>query len=406
MKKIFSISLFVVLIIFFLATPHFSKAESDTPTTPTPLLAGQVIKLDFRIPGIGSTSGNIKPLHTTRSILINFYSTDVNSEDKSVKPLKSVLTSATYDSDELSRTFGEYINPNINLGQQVPDGFYQISFQVNNSLPTLVKEKNEDIAGHKFDIRSSYAQTIEISNQTVVSGDIYPSGVGDNLMDINDYKTLTGCYGIKIDSPSCKNKNYADLNDDGLIDGTDYNIMSSSFKILLDRGLPVPTELFPNQPKPTTTVSKNKIDKPTATPENKKKVNTKKGSPVLAIFAILFIIILIIALVVFLLKRKTPSTFNKKFADKQKAQHGDSSGKDQQAEEEVEKEFFVKKQTIDAEGRNVLMLTDDNGPMLGYYKGEVTDGFAQVKGVIRKEGSKVFMDVSKIAPETEPKPQT
>ena len=69
-------------------------------------------------------------------------------------------------------------------------------------------------------------------------------------------------------------------------------------------------------------------------------------------------------------------------------------------DETVDKDFYVKKQTVDEANKTiVLTLTDDSGPMLGYYKGkEVTDGFSHIKGSMKKEGDKVYIEVSEITP--------
>lgn len=395
MKYILSI-LFLFIFSFFCISSVYAQLEINQDSL-TPVPSGQIIKLDFSIPGIGSASGNLKPQHPTRSVLLNFYNTEVNSEDKSVKPLKSFIASATFDADESSPTFGHYVNQSIDLKFDVPDGSYQITFQVNNSIPTLIKERAKDIAGKKFEIKSSYSQAISISDQSVLTGDVYPLG-GDNTIDNKDYKALTACYGAKADSPTCESKNAADLNDDGTIDGTDYNIISSSFKTLLERGLAVPTEILSNQLTPTKTDLKKEDIKPTDTPKDNKKAVKSSSSPILAILLVVIIIIAGAGLTFFLIKRKKPLAFDKKLEDKQGQQTGTPVDSIEHVDTPVEKEFFVKKQTVRDDGKNVLMLTDDNGPMLGYYTGNVQDGFSKVKGIIKKDGDKLYMDVTEITP--------
>lgn len=397
--------LFIGFLLFFIFTPcSYAQTPAPTELTPTQEPIGQIIKLDFRIPGIGSEGANLKPLHPTRNILLKFYSPDVNSEDRSVKPIAVIPTNASYDDDPASSTYGRFINTNIDLADRVPVGKYQISFKVDNSLPTLVKEKENSVGGTNFEIRGDFSQPILIGDQNIVTGDIYPSPGGDNIMDIKDYNALTGCFGLKTDSSTCLDKNSPDINDDGTVDGTDYNLMLKSFRVLLSRGLPVPSILFPNQISPTKKLSKETF--PTkSTDEQKKSQNTtgngttkKLFSPILLVVLVVFIIILIIGTVVFLRKRKRSSTFDQKLEEKQNSQTSTAVEGSVDKPEIVEKEFFVKKQTVDENGTTVLTLTDDNGPMLGYYKGDITDGYLKVKGTLKKEGNKVYIEVSEITP--------
>lgn len=392
------------------ASASYAQADILPTSSPTPSPTSQIIKLDFHLPGIGSESGNTKPIHSARSVFLNFYKADVNSEDTSVRPVATINVTANFDSDPSSPTFGEFINPNIDYSQNVPEGVYQISIKVENSLPSLVKNKEKDIGGKKFDIKHSFSQPIIIDGQNIITGDIYPSITGNNIMDIKDYNALTGCFGSKADSDSCFDKTSSDLNDDGTVDGTDYNLMLSGFKILLERGFPVPSILFPNQITPKITIAKQITLQPTKAKGAQKKSlqkvkTTPKTSSAWLIFIFIFLVLILIVIIFFIRRRRKHLAFDKKFAEKQESQLGITSESTEQISEMVEKEFFVKKQTLDANGSNVLTLTDDNGPMLGYYKGDVTDGFAKVKGIIKKEGSKVFMDVSEITPETDSKPQ-
>ncbi len=402
MKKFLPLFLFL-LFICSRTTP--ASAQTDKPVESLPSPIGAVVKLDFRIPGIGSESGNLTPLRSTRDVTIYFFAPDVNSSDPTVKSLASVKTQAVYDSESTSPTFGTFVNQNIDLGTDVPDGKYQISFKSSQTLSKLVKAKESAVGGKVFEINKSYGQTLIITGQTVILGDIYPAAKEDNTMDINDYNALVSCFGAKADSAGCADKKAADLDDNGTIDGTDYNLIYGSFKTLLEMGLPVPS-IFAG---PTKTISKPSITKPLAKPTVTKQTNnvaakkpTNGGNIFLVILFVFLAIGLVAGVVFFLIKRKriqSADTDNPPAAD-QVAPATSENPVTESPEEAIDKDFFVKKQAEDPENhRLVLTLTDDSGPTLGYYSGaEVTEGFSNVKGTLKKDGSKIFIEVSKISP--------
>jgi len=404
----FFVSFFWIPKVFAQSVTPDSSEISAAPTvaTPTPSPIGQLIKLDFRIPGIGSESGNLTPNNTTRNVTLYFFNPDVNSSDPSTKPVASFKTKVEYDSDPTSPTFGSFVNSAIDLADKIPDEKYQIVFKTDQALSTLVRNKDTDVGGKVFEIRKSYGQTISITGQTAIIGDIYPSPKGDNVMDIHDYNGLVNCFGLKADSNSCFDKNSADLNDDGVVDGVDYNLMFGSFKTLLRLGLPVPTILLPTP----TSILKLQVKKPTPKPTIAKTAKVKSASGKNPFGAIIFFIILIALIVVTIIKRRKVKVLVANlfamlpFSTPKSAQSGTETtvvSDNSAAGTSVDNVFYVKKQSVDDLNKTiVLTLTDDNGPTLGYYKGaEVIDGFARVKGIMKKEGEKVFVDISEITPE-------
>lgn len=394
MKKTLCLFLFLVFLICS-AKPAFAVTEKPTPTS-SPI--GQVIKLDFRLPGIGSESGNLTPLHPTRNVILYFFSPDVNSSDSSVKPVASFKTQAEYDSDTVNPTYGSFVNQNIELAE-IPSGKYQISFKTDQALPYLAKEKETDLGGKIFEIKNVKGKAIAISNKTVIVGDIYPTIQGDNIMDLNDYRALIDCFGQKADTESCRDKTAADLDDNGVVDGTDFNLMSSSFKILHALGFPVPSIFADSQISTKPTITKSP-PKPTSVESAKRPARSGSIFPV--ILVIIVLAIAASALIFFLKKRKHKLPVDQ-LSEKTGAGPGVENTPDETKEEKIDKEFYIKKQADDPENKRiVLSLTDDTGPTLGYFSGkEVKEGFAQVKGTLRKEGAKIFIDVSEINPEKE-----
>lgn len=361
-------------------------SPTPTPTlVPTPIPIGQVIMLDINMPGIGSQSGNLTPLHTSREITLQFYSPDLSTSDPSVKPLFTFKSSAEFDSNSNSPTFARFVNNNIDLADKIPDGNYQIVIKANQALPKLVKIKEGDVRGRVIEIRKSFYQHVIISDQTILTGDIFPSPNGDTKLDFNDYVAVENCFGAKADLTSCKNKDSADLNDNGTVDLVDYNIISSNIKTLSEMGFPTP---FVSRPQPTLNP---KLAAKKSVPEKTVKDASKSS---IFIFIIFLIIIVVVFFVVkkFVFKKLGVSDF-KHFMEKLQ-----NKKKETESTNVIDQEYYIKKQVYDdVNKRTVLILTDDTGSILGYYNGSaVKEGTARVKGIIKKDGDKDYIEVAKI----------
>lgn len=304
----------------------------------------------------------------------------------------------TYNGDPASELYGSFGGEYI-LDENIKEGTYQIVIKTPQSLAKLIRTNPNDVGGQQFEIRGAYAPALVISGQELITGDIHPSPRGDNVMDINDYNALVSCFGTKAETEACKDKAGADLDDNGIVDGIDYNIMFGNFKKLLDAGVPVPSFVKPSAtPKPSIT------KKPTLMPTVAGEADTQvkeadTGGAGFVLVGIIFLVI-IVAVVIFIWKKK-PDFFtallrkNKKSEETPQEQTGAIPAKN----EVVDKEFYVKQQTVDENKMAVLTLTDDNGPMLGYYKGgEVKEGFARVKGTMKKEDNKVYVEIDEITP--------
>ncbi len=375
-------------------TPR-ALAQTNAPTEPTPTPIGEILKLDFIIPGVGSGSANFEPVHKTRHVTIDFYAPDANSLDAAVKPVASISAQGTFDADPLSPTYGRYINKNIDLGTMVPSGTYQISFKEDRSLAKLVKEKEQAVGGKIFIISKNINQPIIVTDQTIIIGDIYPTSGSDNIMDIKDYNALVGCFGSKSDSSGCDDKMVADLDDNGVVDGTDYNIMFSSFRKLLEMGVPVPS-LFAKPTKPVAKSTPKPAKRPVAIP-----AKTSRNGNILPLILFIFILIGAGVGLFFFLRKRGQKKSEEKTTDAGQAAPLETENQPAAKDEQIDKEFYVKKQTDDPEHKRlVLTLTDDDGPTLGYYAGtEVKEGFANVKGIKKIDGNKVYIEVSSITPE-------
>lgn len=227
-------------------TPTITPQDTLTPTpslTPYPTAVGPLLSISFDLPGIGTNGGNLKPIHPVRDLSVLLFSPDANTSDKNVKPIYTINTQAIYDSDPNSPTYALYINQHLDLGE-IKDGQYQIAFQTPQALRQIIKDGNsKSVAGKIFDLSGN--RSLEISKQNLITGDIYPYPISDNKMDINDYLLLQDCFGIKSKSTGCPSSIIADLDDNGVVDGIDYNIMLINFRYLGTLGYPIPKNIVP-----------------------------------------------------------------------------------------------------------------------------------------------------------------
>lgn len=438
------------------------------PTDEVPAIpAGPLLGLSFSVPGIGSNGGNLKPIHPTRNVTIYLYKTGVNALDKKIRPVNTIKTKAYFDANPDSPTYTQFLNPKIDLGAAVNDGDYQIMLQTDFSFRTLVKEKPDSVGGIEY---SLFRQTIQNDDynklpiQTLLVGDLYPVEGPDNVADLGDYDVLVNCYHLRHGTPKCPNPYMADLNDDGIVNGLDYNVLVTTFKSLKEQGFSVPELIIPPTEKKVTRLShltpaatKKPEPTPTKVPEN-----TSSAGGGIAGVLILLILLVVLGGIGFFLYLKNPklrgtvdalmhrspigpsptaasqpqpnaqqpsqpspaapapqpqpepaqpastagvqpppAAPSAEAASTSNPNPSTSSGPTPTAPTGDAKEYYVKKQSDDETKTGFwLTLTDDNGPTLAHYKGTaVTDGFAHVKGDMKTENGKTFMEISELTPE-------
>ena len=96
------------------------------------------------------------------------------------------------------------------INTSVADGPYTIKVRMDNALWKAVPGIIQLASG-----------TATIPEVTLVTGDVSQ----DNQMNIDDYNALISCFG----KSSCTNHDKTDLNDDGVIDELDLNLMIAAF---------------------------------------------------------------------------------------------------------------------------------------------------------------------------------
>lgn len=407
-------------------TPSPSVSPNQPSSSPSSGPLGPTINLIFTVPGIGSGGGVMKPLHTERNVTVYLYAPDVNSLDPSVKPLYTIQTNAFFDSDPTSPTYTSFLNPQIDLGNDVKDGNYQIGFRTDLSLRTIIKQNPTDLGGEIFGL-SKLAPAIPIPPQTVLMGDVVPAK-GDNKIDINDYNAFITCYGERNTTNSlCKTGNFGDFDDNGIIDGIDYNIFLRSLFVLSQEGFttlqltPTPSTKVIHKITPKITPKKKP---PTPSPVVAQSPGGATNGGVLFLF---FIIILGVIGIVLYFKNETihtlinslihlsptgtPSgeTDNQTPAQNRQQNETETPTEEQPAQpsssrktgDVLEKDCYIKIKEKDEAGTGMwLLLTDDNGALNAHYaKTDAKDGFAKVKGVMKEENGKKFLEISELTME-------
>ena len=269
-------------------TKYLPPGPFRKPTIQPP--EGPVISLSFTVPGIGSGGGTMTPHHTTRNLIVFLYATDVNTFDSKIKPIYTMRTKAYFDTNVYSPTYTAFVNPYIDLGDTVKNGRYQIAFSTDQSIRKLVKQKDDAIGGKIVAISRSLKTVLPV--QKVVMGDMTPPQ-GDNVMDIADYNVFVACYAK---DPPCPYASQVDLNDDGVIDGIDYNIMALGFKALVTLGFPAPQlpTIVPTQVSKLSELKITPKPKPTAKPSPvpvvKKDSRSNPAGAILGFFIFLIIL--------------------------------------------------------------------------------------------------------------------
>ena len=182
--------------------------------TPTPTLGDNLVI--FKSITFGGTIDTKVTTHRDKDVLVYLYGPNQDPshdlEGKTVTPtrFKKVLT---YSSSAKS-----YSSSPLNIGD-LPDGT-KILIKIDKYLRKLITVMHPD---------PTQVANIDIDSKTdFAAGDIN----GDNRLDIMDYNLIVGCFRNK----SCSNKDMADLYEDGIIDGIDYNVFLKSLSLTSRNG--------------------------------------------------------------------------------------------------------------------------------------------------------------------------
>lgn len=185
------------------ATPIAVATPTFIPTpTPDPNSAQLVIN-DLTLTGIAS---NIALSSPQKAITLDIVD---NNGGQIGSPVRGTIT---YNSEQ-----GKF-NGFLNIGAMNPGNYI---FKIK-----LDKYLRRQMPGFTQITSNNQSITLPALELALVAGDI----TNDNRIDIQDYNMLINCFLNKADTGSCSgNKNNADLNENGVVDEFDYNVLIRSF---------------------------------------------------------------------------------------------------------------------------------------------------------------------------------
>lgn len=189
-----------------------TKAPTATPTmTVSPTLTitsgATSLLLSLKMPAIGNNAQteNVNPSHPTRTVTLDFIDA-AGAIDTLSAPL-------TFNG---TRYVGSV--PFTKAPTTVGGNAYKIKVRFDNTLKKYLS--NDPIA-------IVPGQQNQTPLMTLIPGDISVN----NVLDIFDYNVLVSCYGSRMGSTFCDGHELAsDLNDNGSVDGVDYNVLLTSFR--------------------------------------------------------------------------------------------------------------------------------------------------------------------------------
>ncbi|MGH7203035.1 MAG: dockerin type I domain-containing protein [Candidatus Levyibacteriota bacterium] len=240
-----------------ISQPYTAVPTNAPPPTVAPL-QGPGITFSFSMPAIGIGPGKTTPLHTTKAVTLNIYDAAVNLSNLKVAPTYTASASANYDANSTSATYTQFVVQGADLGTNVPAGAYHVAFKTNQTPLTLIKQNKTDTQGTLFHVTPGTVAVETPQVADILVGDLN----GDDTITIQDYSIFVDCFGNKSASSSCLAPGAADLNDDGSVDGVDYNLLLKSISTASGAIAQVPT---PTILSPTPQVTRQLISTPSAT---------------------------------------------------------------------------------------------------------------------------------------------
>lgn len=212
------------------AQPSPTSPQATSTSTPTPTGAISVSPPPTGIPpghtgfqislcphGLGNcgdnvsaqSGGNINPIHTSRTTEVSVY--DGNGT------LVTQNTSVPVVYSQTTQTFTGLAD----MGTLVSG-----SYLVRMKLPGFLSAKVPGIT------TVTLGGITSLATLSLVTGDVN----NDDQLDIQDYNNIISCFGSKVTSPSCtipptSQSSGADINDDGKVDGIDYNLLLREFSV-------------------------------------------------------------------------------------------------------------------------------------------------------------------------------
>lgn len=164
------------------------------------------IQVSVKIPGIG-LGGNVKPINLTRAVQVNVYAVANTTNGSANTPTVTGNGFLLYDGSN-------YFTGVIHL--DLPNGVYYFTVHVPYTLSKLVMPQFQTL---------SFSQLNVLPVVTVVPGDV----LNQDVLNIQDYNAFLSDILACNDVQNCPDLSIIDLNNDGVANATDYNILLQSF---------------------------------------------------------------------------------------------------------------------------------------------------------------------------------
>jgi hypothetical protein len=192
--------------------PTATPTRTPTPTpsatpTPSPTPRGTALQVKVVLHGIGSggdnrtpnvsETSNKNPIHNDRPFILELIKTDNTKLTGFTGRILYNETDGTFDGS-------------VDGGFSIPAGIYSYRVIVNGLLSRTIQTFQNINIG----------QINILPPVTLVTGDVD----SDNKLSILDYNIIAQCYNPSRPATDCTLSQYADLNDDGIIDILDYNL--------------------------------------------------------------------------------------------------------------------------------------------------------------------------------------
>lgn len=193
--------------------PGFALPTSiqSVPVQTTSSVAGNTkstkISLNLCLHGIGNcgdnvasqSAGNANPVHMSRQLTLSIY-------DKDFKLIKELTGEINY-SPAITKFTG------LIDAENLPSGIYNIKISTPGYLPSFIPAAQN--------IKTAQSNTLP--DLSLVSGDVDRN----NILNLQDYTLLMKCFDKPGEKNPCtaEQQQASDLNDDGTVNGVDYNLL-------------------------------------------------------------------------------------------------------------------------------------------------------------------------------------
>jgi len=222
-------------------TAHYCSDVHGCPTSPSAPTAPQASTADVAasVQGIGA---NATVADQSQTATVRIYNVNTTQGAAAYSPSDKL----TYDPKS-----GNFVNPKFNLGI-IPSGKYKMVIQMDKELDNQLKNAADATDTFALNLAGG---TVHVATVSLLGGDVAPSPHGDNFVNAIDYNALIGCMA-GAPANACFNKKLADLNDDGVVDQKDLDILLSNYG---SQGFAFQTNQFTCTQDPTCTSGKGSL---------------------------------------------------------------------------------------------------------------------------------------------------